>query len=163
MLRVVMGVALVVVLADQLAKWVVVTYREDQSPIAVIGDWVQLAVVRNSGAAFGLGASATVIFSLIAIGVAVVVVRQSRTLTSKAWAFALGALLGGAVGNVIDRLTRSPGFGRGAVVDFVDVKYFSVFNIADAALTLAAISIAILAVRGVPMSSKEQSGPYSIS
>jgi signal peptidase II len=79
------------------------------------------------------------------------VIKQARSLTSRAWAVALGALLGGAVGNLIDRLTRSPGAGRGAVVDFVDVKYFSVFNVADVALTLAAVSIAVLAVRGVAM------------
>jgi signal peptidase II len=118
----------------------------------VVGEWIQFTVIRNSGAAFGLGASATLVFTLVAVVVAVLVIKQARTLTSPAWAVALGALLGGAVGNLIDRLTRSPGVGRGAVVDFVDVKYFSVFNLADVALTLAAVSVAVLAVRGVAMS-----------
>jgi len=147
----VLGVAGFVLVLDQVTKWVAVTFREGQPSIAVVGQWIQFTVIRNAGAAFGLGASATIVFSLVAVAVAVVVIKQARSLTSRAWAVALGALLGGAVGNLIDRLTRSPGAGRGAVVDFVDVKYFSVFNVADVALTLAAVSIAVLAVRGVAM------------
>jgi signal peptidase II len=71
----------------------------------------------------------------------------------------LGALLGGAVGNLIDRLVRDPGRGRGGVVDYFDVPWFSVFNLADVSLTFAAIGVAILALRGVPMTEPAASEP----
>lgn len=136
---------------DQLLKAWVVTSLEGRPPVVILGEWLQLNAVRNSGAAFGVGGSLTIVFTLIAAGVAVVVVRQSRTMTSRLWAVALGGLLGGAIGNLIDRLLRAPGPGRGAVVDFVDVRYFAVFNAADAALTLSALAIVLLSLRGVPM------------
>jgi signal peptidase II len=109
-------------------------------------------VLRNFGAAFSFGSGATWLFSAVAIVVTVVVVRTARTLTSTWWAVALGALLGGALGNLIDRLVRAPGGGRGGVVDYVDVPWFSVFNLADVSLTFAAIGVAVLALKGVPMS-----------
>jgi len=144
-------VAAFVVVLDQLVKWFMVEYREGREPLTIVGDFLKISVIRNPGAAFGLGGGVTVVFSFIALVVAFVVIRQARTMTSTGWAVALGALLGGALGNLVDRLLREPAFGRGAVVDYVDVRYFSVFNLADAALTLSAISIAILALRGVPM------------
>ncbi len=147
----VLATAAAVVLVDQLLKAWVVTSLEGRPPLVILGEWLQLNAVRNSGAAFGVGGSLTIVFTLIAAGVAVVVVRQSRTMTSRLWAVALGGLLGGAIGNLIDRLLRAPGPGRGAVVDFVDVRYFAVFNAADAALTLSALAIVLLSLRGVPM------------
>lgn len=140
------------VLLDQLVKVLAVEYLEGQDPIVIVDGWLRLRVLRNFGAAFSLGSGATLLFSAIAVVVTVVVVRTARTLTSNWWALALGALLGGALGNLVDRLIRAPGGGQGGVVDYVDVPWFSVFNLADVALTFAAIGVAILALTGVPMS-----------
>ena len=79
----------------------------------------------------------------------VVIVRSSRRLGSRWWALALGLLLGGAVGNLLDRLFREPGFGQGHVVDFIDLPRLFVFNLADAAITCAAVLIALLGLRGI--------------
>ena len=139
---------------DQAIKLFMVEFvenREGRDPTQIVGSLLQINVIRNPGAAFGFGGGLTIVFSLVALVVAVVVIRQARTMTSRAWAIALGALLGGAIGNLIDRLFREPGFGSGAVVDYVDVQYFAIFNLADASLTLSAIGIAVLALKGVPM------------
>lgn len=139
---------------DQIIKLFMVEFvenRDSRDPTQIVGDFLQINVIRNPGAAFGFGGGLTIVFSLVALVVAVVVIRQARTMTSNAWAIALGALLGGAIGNLIDRVFREPGFGSGAVVDYVKVQYFSIFNLADASLTLSAIGIAVLALRGVPM------------
>lgn len=152
----VLAVAVGVVLIDQIAKAVAVALLEDRDPIVVIDGWLQLKVLRNFGAAFSFGSGMTWVFTGIALVVTVVVIRTSRTLVSNWWALALGALLGGALGNLIDRLVRAPGGGRGGVVDYFDVPWFSVFNIADISLTFAAIGIALLAILGVPMTAADR-------
>jgi signal peptidase II len=86
---------------------------------------------------------------VVAIVVSVVIVRTSRRLGSRWWALALGLLLGGAVGNLLDRLFREPAFGRGHVVDFIGLPHLFVFNLADAAITCAAVLVALLGLRGV--------------
>jgi signal peptidase II len=133
-------------------KLIAVEYLEGQDPLVIVEGWLRLRVLRNFGAAFSFGSGATWVFSLVAIVVTIVVVRTARTLTSNWWAVALGALLGGALGNLIDRIVRAPGGGKGGVVDYFDVPWFSVFNLADVFLTFAAIGVAILALMGVPMS-----------
>jgi signal peptidase II len=152
-------VAATIVAIDQLVKLWAVAALEDRDPVVIIDGWFQLRLIRNFGAAFSFGSGATWLFTLVAIVVTIVVVRTARTLTSDAWAWALGALLGGAVGNLIDRLVRDPGGGRGGVVDYFDVPWFSVFNLADVSLTFAAVGVAILALRGVPMTDQPSSEP----
>ncbi len=147
-----LAVAGALVLLDQVVKVLAVEFLEGQAPIVVVEGWLQLRVLRNFGAAFSFGSGATWVFTTVAVVVTVVIIRTARTLTSTGWALALGALLGGALGNLIDRLVRAPGGGRGGVVDYFDVPWFSVFNLADVSLTFAAIGVAILALRGVPMS-----------
>jgi signal peptidase II len=149
--KVVLLVALVVLVVDQLTKAWVVARLEGRDPIRLPGGLVSLEVVRNSGAAFSLGGGLTVFFSLVAVVVAVVVVRTATRLRSTLWAVALGALLGGAVGNLVDRIVLDPAPLRGAVVDWISPQRFAVFNVADAALTLSAIAIALLVLRGVEM------------
>jgi signal peptidase II len=148
------GVAAVVVLLDQLTKVLAVRYLEGQPPVQIIGEWLQLDFLRNPGAAFSMGTGFTFIFPAIAIGVVVVIVRKSRELGSLAWAIALGGLLGGAVGNLIDRIFRDPGVFQGHVVDFIFVKHFAVFNVADAAITCSAVLMVVLAVMGIELSGK---------
>lgn len=149
------GVAVLAVIADQLVKhWVVTSIKprleSGEGPIVLLGGLVKLTYAQNTGAAFSLGAGYTWIFSIVAVIVAIVIIRQSRRLGSMWWAVALGGLLGGLLGNLIDRMTRPPGPGLGYVVDFVQVPYFAVFNVADAFITCSAVLMVLLTVRGVP-------------
>ncbi|WP_225831240.1 signal peptidase II [Streptomyces sp. NK08204] len=134
---------------DLVSKMLVVAKLERHAPIQVIGDWLELHALRNPGAAFGFGAAFTVIFTLIAAAVIVVIIRLARKLYSFPWAIALGLLLGGALGNLTDRIFRSPGVFEGEVVDFIAPKGFAVFNLADSAIVCGGILIVLLSFRGL--------------
>jgi len=127
------SVAAGVLVADQLSKWWAVD-RLSRGPITVVGS-VRLALTHNSGGAFGLGSSVVPVVVLAFIALVVVLFVVGRSVDRAAMAVALGLVLGGAVGNLADRLFRSPGFGRGSVVDVVDLRWWPVFNVADAAIT----------------------------
>ena len=92
----------------------------DEPPRSLVGSFLQLELIRNPGAAFSLGTGSTWVLTLIAVVVLVVIVRTSRRLGSTGWAWALGLLLGGALGNLTDRIVREPGLGQGHVVDFIN-------------------------------------------
>ncbi|MFF0391659.1 signal peptidase II [Kitasatospora sp. NPDC004615] len=148
-ISVLLVVALLVYLIDLGSKLLVVANLEDRTaPIRVIGDWMTLQVIRNGGAAFGMGEALTVLFTAIATGVIVVIWRIARRLYSLPWAIALGLLLGGAFGNLTDRLFRSPSVFRGHVVDFISVQHFAVFNLADSAIVCGGILVVLLSFRG---------------
>jgi signal peptidase II len=85
------------------------------------------------------------------VAVAVLIVTRASRLRSAAWATALGLILAGAIGNLSDRLLRAPGIGRGAVVDFIDLQHFAIFNIADACLTCGVVLAVLLSLRGIPL------------
>ncbi|MFJ9108051.1 signal peptidase II [Streptomyces sp. NPDC102283] len=144
-----LSVAVVAYLLDLSTKMIVVAKLEHQPPIDIIGDWLQFRALRNAGAAFGIGEAFTVIFTIIASGVIVVIIRLARKLYSLPWAIALGLLLGGALGNLTDRLFRAPGAFEGAVVDFIAPKHFAVFNLADSAIVCGGILIVILSFKGL--------------
>lgn len=156
LLAVTLGVALLVWVLDQTTKWLATIHLEGKAPVQVIGDWLMLDFLRNPGAAFSVGTSSTFVFTLIAIIVAVVILRVARRLRSAWWAVALGGLLGGAMGNLTDRLFREPGFPGGHVVDFIYVKFFAVFNCADMAITGSAILMVGLALFGIELSGKHR-------
>ncbi|MFJ2604534.1 signal peptidase II [Streptomyces sp. NPDC091279] len=134
---------------DLSSKMVVVAKLEHHAPIDVIGDWLRFEAIRNAGAAFGIGEAFTVIFTIIAATVILVIARLARKLYSLPWAIALGLLLGGALGNLTDRIFRSPGVFEGAVVDFIAPKGFAVFNLADSAIVCGGILIVLLSFRGL--------------
>jgi signal peptidase II len=144
----VLGVALVIVVIDQITKALAVAHLRGEPPVEVIGTWLRLAYGENTGAAFGIGTGFTWIFTAIALIVAVVIVRTARKLGSVPWAIALGGLLGGALGNLVDRLIRPPGPGQGYVVDFIALPNFPIFNVADMAITVSAILMVLLTLRG---------------
>lgn len=146
-----LGVAAAVVLIDQVTKAVAVATLEGEPSIPVLGQWLQLTFVRNPGAAFSIAGSYTVIISALAMVVAFFIVRTARTLTNPWWAVVLGGILGGAVGNLIDRVFRDPGPLRGHVVDFLELPNWPVFNVADMALVGSAILAVLLSIRGVDM------------
>ncbi|MDN3297107.1 signal peptidase II [Streptomyces ficellus] len=143
------AVALVAYLLDLGTKMLVVAKLEHQEPVRVIGDLLRFVAVRNPGAAFGMGEAFTVIFTCIAATVIVVIIRLARKLYSLPWAIALGLLLGGALGNLTDRIFRAPGVFEGAVVDFIAPAHFAVFNLADSAIVCGGILIVILSFKGL--------------
>ncbi|GHF31638.1 lipoprotein signal peptidase [Streptomyces mashuensis] len=146
---VLLGVAAFAYLLDLGSKLLVVAQLEHHDPIQVIGTWLQLEVIRNRGAAFGLGEAMTIVFTLIATAVIIAIARIARKLYSLPWAVALGLLLGGAFGNLTDRLFRSPGGFQGGVVDFIAPAHFAVFNLADSAIVCGGFLIVILSFRGL--------------
>jgi signal peptidase II len=141
-------VALLTIALDLLTKVLVVAELEGQRTIRLPGGVATLEVSRNSGAAFSFAEGMTLVFTAIAIGVAVYIIRSMRRLGSTGWAVALGLLLGGALGNLIDRLFRAPGVGKGAVVDFISVPHFASFNVADSGITIGAGLALLLSLRG---------------
>jgi signal peptidase II len=146
---VLVGVAALAYLLDLVSKMMVVAWLEHEEPIEIIGDWLRFQAVRNGGAAFGVGEALTVVFTCIAAIVIVVIIRLARKLYSTPWAIALGLLLGGALGNLTDRLFRAPGALEGHVVDFIAPRHFAVFNLADSAIVCGGILIVLLSFRGL--------------
>jgi signal peptidase II len=142
-------VASIIVVLDQATKIIAVEWLGDGRVVPVIDGVLQLRLIRNPGAAFGLGVNFTVVLAVIVMVVIAAILRMTRRLTSLPWAVALGGMLGGALGNLIDRLLREPGPMRGHVVDFFELPNWPVFNVADAAVVGSAILIAILSLRGV--------------
>ncbi|WP_369406769.1 signal peptidase II [Blastococcus haudaquaticus] len=152
--RLLLTLAAAVLAADLATKLLVVATIEPGEDIRVLGGALYLTNLRNTGAAFSFAEGFTVLFTLVAAVVAVVIVRTARRLFSTGWAVTLGLVLGGAVGNLIDRVFRDPGFLRGGVVDFLSVfgpdgSVFPVFNVADSAIVCGGILGALLALRGI--------------
>jgi len=146
---VLVAIAIVTLTVDIVTKIVAVATLSDRSPIELLGGLLTLRLTRNSGAAFSLAESYTTVFSLVAVIVVVVIARIARRLSSLGWAIALGLLLGGALGNLSDRIFRSPGVLRGHVVDFLELPNWPVFNVADSAIVAAGVLMVLLAARGV--------------
>lgn len=156
------AVAVGVVLVDQATKaWAVAVMEpriaSGEGPVPVLGDLLAFTYYENPGASFGIGSGFTWIFTAVAAVVVVVIVRVARRLASLPWAIALGALLGGSVGNLIDRLAREPSFGMGHVVDFLAFGDWFVNNLADVAITGAVVLMVILMVRGIDVDGTRES------
>jgi signal peptidase II len=141
-------VAVVVYVTDVVSKIAVVATLSGRHPVRLLGGLLNLLVLRNSGAAFSIGTSMTVVFTLIAVGVIFFILRTSRRLRSLPWAITLGLLLGGATGNLTDRLARAPGVFRGDVVDWIQLPHWPVFNVADSCIVCGGILAVLLAARG---------------
>ena len=142
-------VAAVAYVTDLVTKVLAVARLDGRDPVPVVGEILQLTLGRNPGAAFSTGTSYTVLLTLVEDGAVVVVLFLARRLVSPLWAFGLGALLGGVLGNLTDRLFREPGFGRGHVIDFLELPNWPVFNVADICINVAAGVIILQALRGV--------------
>ncbi|HLM08012.1 MAG TPA: signal peptidase II [Blastococcus sp.] len=152
--RLLLALAAVVLVVDLVSKLVVVATIDPGEDIRLLGGALYLTQLRNMGAAFSFAEGATVLFSLVAVAVAVVIVRTARRLFSTGWAVTLGLVLGGALGNLIDRIFRDPGFLQGGVVDFLSVfspdgSVWPVFNVADSAIVCGGILGVLLALRGI--------------
>jgi signal peptidase II len=149
-------IACAVLACDIITKSVVVATLSDRAPVRLLGGFLTLRVSRNPGAAFSIGPSMTVVFTAIAVGVVVFILRTSRRIHSLAWAVTLGLLLGGATGNLTDRLLRAPGPLRGYVVDWIQVPHWPVFNLADSSIVCGGALAVFLAARGIRIDGSRQ-------
>lgn len=148
-LPVLLSIAAVAFLLDLGTKALVVAKMTPEQPISIIGDVVRLTLVRNPGAAFSMATGMTWLLTLIAAAVVIGVIRIGRSLRSVGWAIGLGLVLGGAIGNLIDRLFRAPGPLQGHVVDFISVtRWWPVFNVADSSIVCGAVLLVVLTVFG---------------
>jgi signal peptidase II len=149
-LALMVAVAVLVVTADAVSKALVLSHLAGQPPVRLLGGLITLSLTFNAGAAFSLGTSYTVIITLFVCGVIAIVMHTARRLRSLAWSAGFGLLLGGAAGNLGDRLFRAPGPMRGRVIDWINLPHFPwTFNLADSSITCAAVLIALLALRGL--------------
>jgi signal peptidase II len=119
------------------------------NPRPIIGSFLQLVLVKNSGAAFSFATGFTIFFTLLALAVVIAVTFFAPRVTSHGWLIAMGLLLGGVLGNLTDRIFRQPGFLSGYVIDWIEVPHWPVFNLADSAITVAAALAFILSLRNI--------------
>ena len=145
--------ALLAVVLDQVVKELSTKGLTEGEPVRILGGLIYLSLLRNSGAAFSLGSGYTWVFPLVTIVVIGWIGYMARKLRSLPWAIALGLVLGGALGNLGDRLFRAPGPFQGHVVDMVSLfgpygEYFAVFNIADSCLSVGVVLAVLLELTG---------------
>jgi signal peptidase II len=144
-------VALLVVVADVVSKLIAVAKLSDRPRVTLIPHVLWLTMTRNPGAAFSVGTGSTIVFTLVAVAVVAVILRASRNLKSRGWAVALGLLLGGAIGNLSDRIFRAPAPFRGHVVDWIELPHWPVFNVADSGIVIGGILAVLLAAYRVEL------------
>jgi signal peptidase II len=148
--RTLYGVAWFVWVLDLATKLWAVSTLSDRSNIKVIGDFLQLTLVRNPGAAFSVVEGATVFLTFFGFLVMAVIFYYSTKITSRGWSVVLGLAMGGILGNLVDRIFREPGVFRGHVIDWLQIPNWPVFNIADTAIVAAAAISMILSLRNIP-------------
>lgn len=145
-----MGIVVITWGADQLTKFLVVENLRLGEAVPVIGELLQLRYVKNPGAAFSIASGFTWVLSLVALGVTAVIIYFAPRIRSKRWAAVFGLVLGGAFGNLTDRLFREPGFGIGHVIDFIQLGFFpAIFNVADIAITVSMALFVLLSFLGI--------------
>ncbi len=149
------AVAALSIAVDQATKSWALDALAGRDPIHVIGS-LQLALGFNSGVAFSLGEGSGVTVVPLALVVIGVVVYVARRLPGRLAATAVGLVVGGAIGNVIDRLLRDH---DGAVVDFIDLQWWPVFNVADACIVVGGALLALCSLRRPPEAVAAGDGP----
>ena len=148
--------AVLVYAIDVVTKLLAVAQLEGERPIDILGEVFELRFTRNPGAAFSLGVGMTIVFSCITIGVILAILRTAKRLGSTAWALVFGLVLGGALGNLTDRIFRDPGFLRGHVIDFLHITHWPIFNVADMAFTAAGVIVVFLVLRNIPLEGRQE-------
>ena len=148
---IVASLAAIVLAADQFVKHLAIENLPKAEAVPVLGEFLQLYYIRNSGAAFSIGSSMTWIFTIAMAVVVGVIVWKTFEVRSRLWAVVLGCLLGGVLGNLADRLLREPGFAVGHVVDMISMPWMlpAIFNVADIFIVSGMISVALLVVLGM--------------
>lgn len=145
---------------DVLSKVLAVAHLSDRLPVRLLGGALYIQLARNPGAAFSQGTGFTIVITGLAVVIVLVILFTARRLRSRGWALALGLVLGGALGNLVDRLFRAPSVGRGHVVDWISVfgpngDRYPIFNLADSAVCVGAVIIVILALRGIGLDGRK--------
>jgi signal peptidase II len=148
------AIALVVLALDLISKALIVSHLGYSGQVRLLGGAIYLIETRNAGAAFSVGTGATIVLTAVALVIVGVIVRAARRMRSVGWAVALGLILGGALGNLVDRIFRAPGVGRGHVVDWIslfcnDGHIWPVFNLADSAICCGAVTAGVVALFGI--------------
>ena len=143
------AIAWIVWLFDFATKVWALNNLSASNPTKILGSFLQLTLIRNSGAAFSLAQGATVIFTFFAIAVVATIGYFAPRITSKGWTVVLGVALGGVLGNLTDRIFRSPGYFTGHVIDWIELTHWPVFNLADTAIVVAAGIAVILSIRNI--------------
>ena len=138
---------------DFLTKYGALKYL-NITPKKILGNWLQLTLTINDGAAFSLGRGAGKFFSIFAVTVLFVIFYVGRRTDSNTWALTLGVLAGGITGNLSDRLFRTPGHLQGGVVDWIQVKHWPVFNFADMCIDVSVFMMIWLVYKRKPLDSK---------
>ena len=138
-----------VVLLDQTAKALVLANLQPGRYYDVLGPVLRWYLVRNDSAAFSLGGGVTWIFTIFSAVAAVAIIWGIQKVQTKSWSILAGALLGGILGNLIDRVSREPGFPNGHVIDFISLPFnFAIFNLADSAIVVVAFITVFRVMRG---------------
>lgn len=141
--------ASLIIVIDQVTKAWAVAALEGEPRRRILGELFGLDFGRNPGAAFSIGTSNTIVFTIISSVIVILLLTVALPrVTHPAWAWALGGMLGGATGNLIDRFVRDPGFPVGHVVDFLRLPNFPIFNIADMAISFSVIAMIVMSLRG---------------
>ncbi|WP_459587314.1 signal peptidase II [Corynebacterium camporealensis] len=142
------AVILTVAAVDQATKQFMLSWLTEGEPVYVIGDWFRFYLLFNPGAAFSMGGEgSTWLFTTIQLAFVVGVAIAAPRIHDRGQAIGLAMIAGGALGNLIDRLFREPGFWFGHVVDFISVGDFAVFNLADASITCGVVVFIIFMFR----------------
>jgi signal peptidase II len=148
--RTLFSVAWFVWILDLATKIWAVSALSHRPNIKVLGSFFQLTLVRNSGAAFSFATSATIFLTLFGMGVLGAIIYFAPRITSQGWAIVLGLVMGGIIGNLIDRIFREPGILRGHVIDWMQLPHWPIFNVADSAIVIAALISVVLTTRNIP-------------
>jgi len=141
------AVAAVIVALDQVTKALVVSNLREGESRRVIGGVMSWTLQRNPGSAFGLFRHFPVLFTVLAALIALAIVVGAPRVQDRLTGVALGLVLGGAIGNLVDRIARPPGAFRGRVIDFIDFHWWPVFNVADSAVVIGALLLLISSYR----------------
>ncbi|TSA46720.1 MAG: signal peptidase II [Actinomycetales bacterium] len=157
--RTLLSVAWFIWILDLATKAWAVSQLAHREPVKVIGTFFQLNFVRNSGAAFSFATNATLFLSLFGIIVLIVIIYFAPQITSKGWSVVLGLVMGGILGNLMDRIFREPGFLRGHVIDWMQLPNWPIFNIADSAIVCAAVLSVVLTGRNISPITKKNIRP----
>ena len=147
----ILSIAGLVVVLDQLSKILGTTFLTFGKQVVIIDNVFSFNIRYNPGGTWSFATGVPVLLCLFAIVVVFVILRKTKTTTNLWWAWALGVLLGGTLGNLLDRVLRGPNFMQGRVVDFIQVFNGNVFNVADVAIVLSIVTIIVLILCKVPM------------
>ena len=154
--RTLLSVAWFIWILDLATKAWAVEQLAHREPIKILGTFFQLTLVRNPGAAFSFATNATLLLSLFGIIVLFSITYFAPRITSKGWSIVLGLVMGGILGNLMDRIFREPGFLRGHVIDWMQLPHWPIFNIADSAIVVAAALSMVLTVKNIsPIAKKD--------